>query len=184
MATLRDIMTRDVATLDAEMTLREAIEALRASNVTGAPVTQGSRVVGVVSVADILDFEVETPAVPAERAGQVVWGGLEEEGPDPEVEVSGYYRDMWDDAGAEVVERFAADTGPEWDLLSEHEVGEIMTTTVLGMPPDTSLRSAALFMTAHGIHRILVLEEEELLGIVSASDFVRAIAGGEDLPDS
>lgn len=177
MKSLRDIMTRDVTTIDAEMSLREAIEVLREKNVTGAPVTQGSRVVGVVSASDILDFEVATPPIPAERAAHVPWGSAEDQGED--VEVGEYYRELWDDAGAELVERFASDTGPEWDLLSEHTVAEIMTQSVLGLPPETSLRDAALFMASQRFHRVLVVEGETLLGIVSALDFVRAFADGD-----
>lgn len=179
MKSLSDIMTRDVTTLDAEMSVREAIEVLRDKNVSGAPVKQGIRVVGVVSASDILDFEVATPSIPAERAGQVPWGGTEEEGSGEDVEVGQYYRELWDDAGAELVERFASDPGPEWDLLSEHTVAEIMTQLVHGLPPETSLRDAALFMARQRFHRVLVVEGETLLGIVSALDFVRAIADGE-----
>jgi CBS domain-containing protein len=175
MTRLRDIMTRDVVTVGAETTLREAIGILRAENVTGAPVVQGSRVVGVVSVADILDFEVETPAVPTERPSQVEWGGLEEESLE-EQNAESFYRDLWDDAGAEVAERFAQDAGLEWDLLSEHVVSEVMTENVLSLPPDTELPAAAAYMTRRGIHRVLVMEDGRLLGIVTSSDFVRAVS--------
>lgn len=175
MTRLRDIMTRDVVTVGAEATLREAIGILRAENATGAPVLQGSKVVGVVSVADILDFEVETPAVPAERPSQVEWGGLEEE-PLEEEDTETFYSQLWDDAGAEVDERFAHDVGPEWDLLSEHVVAEVMTERVIALPPDTDLATAAGTMARRGIHRVLVMEGARLLGIATASDFVRAVA--------
>jgi CBS domain-containing protein len=173
--TLQDIMTRDVVTISAEATLREAIETLRGENVTGAPVVKGSDVVGVVSVADILDFEVETPAVPAERPSQVEWGGLEEKPIDEENDRAEYYNVFWDDVGTEVAERFAHDVGPEWDLLSEHVVAEVMTQSVFALPPDTELPAAADFMTRRGIHRVLVMEGKQLHGVVAASDFVRAV---------
>jgi CBS domain-containing protein len=175
MTRLRDIMTRDVVTVGAEATLREAIGILRAENATGAPVLQGSKVVGVVSVADILDFEVETPVVPAERPSQVEWGGLEEETPEEE-DTEAFYTDLWDDVGAEVDERFAHDVGPEWDLLSEHDVSEVMTEKVLALPPDAELAMAAAYMTERGIHRVLVMEGGQLFGIATSSDFVRAVA--------
>lgn len=176
MSTLRDIMTRNIVALNPETTLREAIEILRHANVTGAPVIQGSEVVGVVSAADILDFEVETPAVPAERPGQVEWGGLEEEPEAEDEESSEYYTGYWDDAGADVVERFAHDRGPEWDLLSEHVVSEVMSQKILSLPPDAPLDTAAGIMSRGGIHRILVMEGRRLLGIATASDFVHAVA--------
>ena len=175
MATLRDIMTSEVATVSAEATLREAIGILRAENVSGAPVMQGAQVIGVVSVSDILDFEVDTPPVPTERPSQVEWGGLEEE-PLDEEDIPSFYSQRWDDVGVEVTERFATDMGPEWDLLCEHVVGEVMTQRVFSLPPDVQLDEAAKYMTRRGIHRVLVMDGKRRLGIASASDFVRAVA--------
>lgn len=176
-ATLRSIMTGEVVTLNAQATLREAIGVLRAENVSGAPVVQGGDVVGVVSVSDILDFEVETPPVPTERPSQVEWGGLEEEPVDEDL--PSFYSEMWDEVGVEVAERFASDRGPEWDLLSEHVVAEVMTQGVFALPPETRIDEAAGYLTRLGIHRVLVMEGKRLLGIASASDFVRAIAEHE-----
>lgn len=154
MTMLRDIMTRQVVTLGAEATLREAIGILRGENVTGAPVVRSGEVVGVVSVTDILDFEVETS---------------------PSPNPSGYYRDLWEDLEV-VEERLAVALDEEWDLLSEHVVSEVMTGEVLALPAETSLDQAAGFMSRHAIHRVLVMDGKRLLGIVSASDFVRAVA--------
>lgn len=171
-------MTADVVTLSPETTLREAIEILRHANVTGAPVVRGSQVVGVVSAADILDFEVETPPVPAEQPGQVEWGSLQEEvEPAGEgADLSDYYSGYWQDVGAELVERFAADRGPEWDLLSEHVVSGVMSQKLVALAPDTALDAAAEVMSRSRIHRILVMEGGRLLGIATAFDFVRAVA--------
>lgn len=173
MSRLRDIMTSEVATVNAEATLREAIGVLRAENVSGAPVIQGAQLIGVVSVSDILDFEVNTPPVPTERPSQIEWAGLEEE-PIDEEDISSFYSQRWDDVGVEVTERFANDMGP--NLLGEHVVGEVMTQGVFALPPDTRLDEAAKYMTHRGIHRVLVMEEGRLLGIASAIDFVRAVA--------
>jgi CBS domain-containing protein len=156
MARLRSIMTGDVVTLNAQATLREAIGILRAENVSGAPVVQGGEVVGVVSVSDILDFEVDTAPVPTDTPS--------------------FYSEAWDDAGVEVAEWFTSERGREWDLLGEHVVAEVMTRGVFALPPDTWIDEAAAYMMRRGIHRILVMEGKRLLGIASASDFVRAVA--------
>jgi hypothetical protein len=122
MATLKTIMTGTVVTLSPETTLLEAIGILRAENVSGAPVVRNDQVVGVVSASDILDFEVDTVPVPTERPSQMEWDGLEEERFDDE-DIPAFYSQLWDGVGAEVAERFASDTGPEWDFLEEHVVG-------------------------------------------------------------
>lgn len=49
-----DVMTKDVRTVAASTPLREVAEILAAMRVSGVPVVKGTRVVGVVSEADIL----------------------------------------------------------------------------------------------------------------------------------
>lgn len=181
MLTLGEIMNGDVVTVGPETSLRQAIEILRAHEVTGVPVVIGERVVGVLSVNDVLEFEVDTPAVPVERTDQVEWGGLEDEDEGLEAEggetpPAAFFIDMWADAGADVFERFEDSGGPEWDLLEEHDVSEAMTPTVYDLPPDTGVPEAAAFMLAREIHRVLVMEDGRLLGIVSSMDIVRAVA--------
>jgi CBS domain-containing protein len=167
MSRLRDIMTSEVVTLNPEMTLREAIGILRAENVNGAPVVHGGQVVGVASVSDILDFEVQTPLVPVEYQIQNEWTGSQDE--TTEMDVPAFFSDTWDGTGVDLA-------SAEWDLLGDHLVGDVMTRGLFALPPDTPLDQAARYMTTRGIHRVLVMEGMRLLGIASASDFVRAVA--------
>jgi CBS domain-containing protein len=54
-----------------------------------------------------------------------------------------------------------------------------MSTVVLSVGPDAELREAAEVMHEQGVHRLLVMQEEELLGVISTRDLVRAIAEGQ-----
>ena len=165
MCTLIDIMTEEVVTLNPEMTLREAIGILRSENVNGAPVIQGGEVIGVASVSDILDFEVQTPLVPVEHQSQDEWSTFADESGD----VPAFFSDTWARSGADL----AID---EWDLLDDHVVRDVMTRGLFSLPPETPLDLAARYMDKRGIHRLLVMDGPRLAGIVSASDFVRAVA--------
>lgn len=179
MLKLRDIMTREVLTLSPETSLRDAIGALAGHHVSGAPVVVGARVVGVVSMSDLLDFQASTPPVPAERPDQSEWGEAVEEPPEwqHEDEPSGsYFTELWTDAGAEVDERMATPASPEWDLLGEHEVSEVMDRRLHLFGPDTPVEVAADAMGRAGIHRVLVMEGDALVGIVSTMDVTRAVA--------
>ena len=60
MATVRELMASDPVTVEPEETLRKAADLLTASGVSGAPVTANGRVVGVVTLTDITQFEAET----------------------------------------------------------------------------------------------------------------------------
>ncbi len=52
-------------------------------------------------------------------------------------------------------------------------LSEAMTKTLIIVEPETSIREAARVMSANKIHRLPVLKENKLVGIVAASDFVR-----------
>ncbi len=180
MTTLRDVMTADVVTVEPGMSLRDAIEVLRKWGVSGAPVVASGRVLGVVSATDLLEFEATEPGVPTDRPGQVEWGELEppDTWQDGEEAPARYFVDMWSDVGTDVLERFSETDGPEWDILEEHAVHEVMTRTVVTLPPDATVQRAAQEMVRGRLHRLLVMENSHLVGIVSASDIVRLVAEG------
>jgi len=52
---------------------------------------------------------------------------------------------------------------------------EVMTKTLITVDPDASLKEAARIMSANKIHRLPVIKQNKLLGIVAASDFVRNV---------
>ncbi|MCL4429223.1 MAG: CBS domain-containing protein [Chloroflexi bacterium] len=55
------------------------------------------------------------------------------------------------------------------------KVSEVMTTTLITVDPDTSLKEAARVMSTNKIRRLPVLKNNKLVGIVVSSDFVRNV---------
>ena len=53
-------------------------------------------------------------------------------------------------------------------------VADMMSTDVVAVSPEAPLHEVAALMTEKKIHRILVLEDKKLVGIVSSSDIVKA----------
>lgn len=184
MLTVRQLMRSHPLTLEPDESLRAAAELLTSAGVTGAPVTSGGSVIGVVSLTDILAFEADQPGVPTYRSDRT--GALEEEDRDaPEVVEepgSRWFVEMWEDAGADVVSRIAEPEAPEWDALDAHAVSEVMSRAVISVPPDADVREAADLMERRHVHRLLVLEDDQLAGILSALDLVRAVARGLLVP--
>ena len=178
MLTLRDIMTTDLVTVSPEMNLHELAEVFAARKISGAPVVAGRDLVGVISSSDLLDFESTNPGSPRYRADQSEWGELEDardwEGND--APPSYYFTDFWPDAGADVLERIETSDGPEWNHLGERTVAEAMTPSVWSLASATPVQEAARLMLDNRIHRVLIVDEGVLVGIVSASDIVRAVA--------
>jgi CBS domain-containing protein len=178
MLRLRDIMTRDVVTLDAQMTLRDALEILAARQISGAPVLEGERIVGMFSAMDAMEFLATTPGVP-----DVVDSQEDEERGTTEAEdepaadaPAAYFVDFWSNAGADVAERFNDVNAAAWDLLAEHTVAEAMSRSLVALGPAADVRAAADAMQRARSHRVVVMEGLRLVGIVSALDIARAVS--------
>lgn len=180
--TARDVMSRDVISVSPDLPLREAIELFAREHLTGAPVVAGTRVIGVVSANDILTFQATLAGVPRgrpemseEESEEVEPVEAWREGGEPP---GAYFSEAWTDAGADLVARYESSAQPEWDVLTEHTVEEAMSYGVRSVPPGASLGEVAEYLLAQGIHRALVMEGEELLGIVTPGDILRAVAAG------
>lgn len=138
MLKLKDIMTRDVVSAAPDMTIRDAMELLSERHVSGAPVVDGGKVVGVFSASDLLAF----------------------------------LADLNDTTPSLTFRRRRGRTAP----LEDVTVDEVMTRKVQSLPPDCSVDEAAILMGEKQIHRVLVMQGDVLLGIVSTSDVARAVA--------
>jgi CBS domain-containing protein len=146
---VKDRMSTDLVTVHPDMTLREAAKVLAKAKVSGAPVLDvDGRVYGVISITDVVRHQAKQ----AKR------------GP-----AMGFY--ALGDFGL-------LDTSLlEPELLNSTPVARVMSTRAVTIAPNASLLQAADLMSREGIHRVLVVEEEKLLGIVSSMDILRALAG-------
>ncbi len=177
MLTLREIMSAEPVTVAAESTLREVADLLSSRSISGVPVVSDSgEVVGVVSASDILAFTANLPGVPMQRDDLSDWEDLPRT--DDEETAADFFADYWGDAGADVVTRMNGAEGPEWDVLDEHSAGEIMTRRLQTMDSGVDVRTAALRMVEARVHRLLVVEEDRLVGVVTTMDMVKVIADG------
>lgn len=180
MLRVRDIMTPSVVTFASDQTLRDAVEVLVSCRIGGAPVLDGDKVVGVLSATDIIEFESITPPPENEREPEAEEEEEEDEGAEEWQEgdslSSRYFTDWWPSEGPDVAERFASSQGPHWDLLSDHSVGEAMSRTVCTVEGTMEVSNAAQRMLAAGAQRALVTEEGALVGILTTTDILRAVA--------
>jgi CBS domain-containing protein len=167
MPSVRDLMVPDPVCLAPTDTLRFAAGVLTSIGAGGAPVMKGKRLVGVVSTTDILEFAADNPSLPELPIGQ---GGKAQKPAREEEASSGGPGSM------------AVPKSPDWDSLDEHTVAEVMSMRILSLPPDADASAAIRLMDEESVHRVLVLDGDELVGIVTAWDVVRSVARGEFVP--
>lgn len=187
MLRVRDIMTTDLITLDPNLTIREAMDVFVSKRISGAPVVSGDGVVGVVSATDLIQFAAAMPGVPTERE---IGPDLLDDMRDADSELPSetddddpdgiFFTELWDDAGASVVERMGTPETSEWNSLEAHTVSEAMThLPIHSMTPDTLVTVAADYMRRAKIHRVLIMTGKTLLGVVTTSDITDAVADGK-----
>jgi CBS domain-containing protein len=181
MIRLASIMTKDVVTATPEMTLREAAELFSSHHISGAPVVSGRKVVGVVSAADILGFAASTrrdaPGSDSEPLADA-WteptldDNALRDGESP----TSFFTELWSNVEA-ISERARDPHGSESDVLDDHTVDEIMSRPLVMLSSSDDVLRAATLMEAKSIHRVIVVDGDDLVGIVSTLDIVRAVAG-------
>ena len=65
------------------------------------------------------------------------------------------------------------------DLMLDTSVRDIMTPRPFTVMPDEDVREAARQMLYAEVHRLFVAEGDRLVGVISSTDIVRAVATGK-----
>jgi CBS domain-containing protein len=153
-----DLMTSDVLTVRADMTVSELAGFLSEEEITGAPVEDDEgRVVGVVSVVDVARADSD------EAGRRTAWEAFE---------ADSYVHD-WDQ------------TLPDGEIRVRHlrndrvTVRDIMNPAVHSVDPEATVPEIARKMLDFHLHRLLVVEDGRLAGIISTSDLIGLLIEGE-----
>lgn len=151
----KDMVVSEVICAREDMTVQQLVKILQENGIMGVPVLdEMGHLSGVVSLTDII-FNDE------------IFG----EGPALE---SDYYKQM-DNRG-----------DPLGDDLTLEDVGhllvrDIMAPDVITARQDTPIEELAGIMYAHKIHRVVIVEEGRLFGIVGTMDVLKAVMEGKVL---
>lgn len=149
----KDLMHRNVAVVESSATLGELEQSFSEAKVSGFPVVENGRVVGVISRADVVN------QLAHDHDGD-----------------STFYAEIGSLDTGDVLATFgeiAARAGKRGEQMS---VGELMTHTIVAVAPDDSLQQLARTLVEHRVHRALVVDGAQLVGIVSSLDLVRLVA--------
>jgi CBS domain-containing protein len=73
----------------------------------------------------------------------------------------------------------AESEGAAAELFENTLVRDIMTPRALTVPPNAEVKEAAQQMLYAEVHRLFVAAGDQLVGVISATDIVRAVATGK-----
>jgi CBS domain-containing protein len=180
MLTVKDIMQTDVVTVADDATARYLARLLADEEISGVPVVDSSGVlVGVVSATDLVRLAADDSAVQLRPVGVAV-----NTIPDPDVDEDELEeRSVADPYGYFLPEdspfsgRSFLDDWPEGDFDAV-PVSDIMTPVSFSVRPDTPVAELCQFLVRGRIHRAVVQSGNELVGIVTSADVLRAVAEG------
>lgn len=153
--TAQDIMNPEVMTVTTEMTVKELAGFLTDQEISGAPVEdEKGALIGVVSVTDIVRA--------ASSGGDRLMNGHDRE--------AHFYTRGWEG-------KLSADELETLHLEDDElKVGEIMTPSVFAVEAEAPINTVAQSMMDSHLHRLLVVREGKVVGIVSTSDLLSLLA--------
>ena len=178
MALARDVMVKELITVQPDASVSELVRVLDGSTVTGVPVVdEEESLMGVVSTRDVLRLARELSDVPeAARWGLGMisppqGGGFFDA---PEGEFFSYYvtpSGRFVDARDQIREVSA-------DGFSGYTVRDIMSPVPITIDGGATLQDVARLMRERRVHRVLVVDSDRLVGMITTMDLLGEIAKG------
>lgn len=138
-----EIMETDWPTLGSESTVEDAIKLFAEARISGAPVVEDGRLIGIITEGDLIfqDAEIKAPGFLDILGGIVPLGNTEE-----------YRREVLKSAGV--------------------TVGEVMTENPVTVAPEATLAEAATIMAEERKKLLPVVEGERLAGVITRMDIL------------
>ena len=146
---VKDVMNPDIMTVADDMTTDELVRYLAEREISGAPVVDSQgHLIGVVSMSDIGRHLAEPSDLAPSR-------------------LSKFYSDNADEVTLE-------DRGQRY--VEAVAVRDVMTPAIHQVPVTASVAEAARIMIEHHIHRLVVTQGKEPVGIITSMDLLRVVA--------
>lgn len=154
---VRDIMQTRVKTASSEMSVMDLDRLFVEQGISGAPVVDRGRLVGIVSRSDIVrQLDVE------QSLGEIA---------------TDYYRDIYG-VGASAQQEADEIGASMGERVQNLRVRDVMVRELITVGADADLQELAKRMVERHVHRVLVTEGERLLGIVTTLELARLVMDG------
>ncbi len=153
MLKVRDIMSRKVVTVGPDTKVKDAAALLAEKDISGLPVLDGGRLVGIFSESDIL-HSIKT----TKKDVHMVYPSISPFGIAFQEDVS----------QRELLEAYTE--------AGQMPVKDVMTKEVVTVDPEMPVNEAVVKMMDNRINRLPVLEKGALVGIVTRGDIIKGLA--------
>ena len=150
---VRDVMNVKPVTIQADEPVSEAANVLRDSKISGMPVLDGEKLVGVISESDLLRL------LSIDEDEGSLWL------PSPFEVFEVPFRDLvkW-----EQMRKISED-------IPNKKVSDVMSRNLHEVGPEDTVEEAASIMTRHRINRLPVVIDGRMVGIVTRGDIISGL---------
>jgi predicted transcriptional regulator len=130
-------------------------------------------------IAELMQRHVKTVGDDSSIAEAVVWMADAHVSGMPVVDAAGKVIGVLSTTDVLAAEAEAGDVEARQTLFENTVVRDIMTPRPYTVAPDEDVREAARQMLYADVHRLFVAEGDKVVGIISTTDIVRAVATGQ-----
>lgn len=153
MLKVKEVMTKSVTTFTPDTLVKDAAAILALRNISGAPVVESGKIVGIFSEADVLRSLKTT-----KKDLRLIYPSISSLGIAFQEEVT----------QREIIEAY--------NEIGQKPVREVMSTHVVTVPSDIPLNEVIVQMVQKGINRLPVVDKNVLVGIITRGDVIRGLA--------
>lgn len=146
-------MNCNVICLSPEDSIFDAAKIFSEKNISGAPVVKDGKIVGVLSISDIIRFvsmKLQKTETPLPSLSLLIFEFIKSS-----KDYLTFKREM--------------------KKISKIKVKDVMSTKVVCISPEASIIEAASLMEKNDVNRLPVVENDKLVGIIAREDLVKAL---------
>lgn len=153
MPLVKEVMTVPVVTLAPDMPVQQATALLAEKDVSGAPVLDGEKIVGIFSEADVLRSLKTT-----KKNLRLVF---------PSISSIGIAFQE------ELVQRELLEA---YEEIGSKSVSDVMSKEIYVIDADSTVKAAVMAMVVNDVNRLPVVSDDRLVGIVTRGDVIKGLA--------
>ena len=151
----RDVMKQAVRCTSPHQLLTLVERQLIETHISGMPVVENGKLVGIISRSDVARAQVLTEELDGQVQDELRW----------DAQADGFQHTL-----------SAKDFGGFRERYKRMRVRDVMRSQVVTCSPDTAVADVAAAMIRHHIHRMIVVEGDKPVGIISSLDLVDLVS--------
>jgi len=154
MKTVKEFMNENVVCLCPDDTIFDAAKILSQLNIAGAPVVEKDKIVGIVSISDIIKFV------------DIKLGKL------PKIQAPGLSILL---LALVQMQKVRSSFKKELKKITAIKIKHVMTKNVITVSPSKTIIDVAEIMEKHDVNRLPVVDDGKIVGIVARADIIKSL---------